>query len=119
MSGAIGSCVSLHSRSNSVSDTEVGIGGTSQWKFCGINAGNTVGIFFEIVNQVSFHFILGNIFIIFLMSYLVKNNVSTKTMCLGLDVELIGCCEKRYVLKGLIFKQSTERVILTRKIIIY
>ncbi|KAF8795600.1 Protein transport protein Sec23A like protein [Argiope bruennichi] len=51
VSGAIGSCVSLHSRSNSVSDTEVGIGGTSQWKFCGINPGNTVGIFFEIVNQ--------------------------------------------------------------------
>lgn len=52
MSGAIGSCVSLHSKSNSVSDTEVGIGGTCQWKFCGINPGNTVGLFFEIVNQV-------------------------------------------------------------------
>uniref|UniRef100_A0A4Q8KD90 Protein transport protein SEC23 n=1 Tax=Deinopis subrufa TaxID=1905329 RepID=A0A4Q8KD90_DEISU len=51
VSGAIGSCISLHSKSNSVSDTEVGIGGTSQWKFCGINPGNTVGIFFEIVNQ--------------------------------------------------------------------
>lgn len=52
VSGAIGSCISLHSKSNSVSDTEVGIGGTSQWKFCGISPGNTVGIFFEIVNQV-------------------------------------------------------------------
>ncbi|KAG8174172.1 hypothetical protein JTE90_009120 [Oedothorax gibbosus] len=51
VSGAIGSCVSLHSKSSSVSDTEVGIGGTSQWKFCGISPGNTVGIFFEIVNQ--------------------------------------------------------------------
>lgn len=52
VSGAIGSCVSLHIKSNSVSDTEVGVGGTSQWKFCGLNPGNTVGIFFEIVNQV-------------------------------------------------------------------
>lgn len=51
VSGAIGSCISMNVKSGSVSDTEIGIGGTCQWKFCGINPSNTVSIFFEIVNQ--------------------------------------------------------------------
>lgn len=51
ISGAIGPCVSLNVKSNSVSDTELGIGGTCQWKFCGINPSTTLSVFFEVVNQ--------------------------------------------------------------------
>ncbi|XP_076311704.1 transport protein Sec23 isoform X1 [Tachypleus tridentatus] len=51
VSGAIGSCISMNTKSASVSDTELGIGGTCQWKFCGINPNTTVGIFFEVINQ--------------------------------------------------------------------
>ena len=36
----------------SVSDTEIGLGGTCQWKFCGVYPNSTVALFFEVVNQV-------------------------------------------------------------------
>ncbi|XP_017272529.1 protein transport protein Sec23B [Kryptolebias marmoratus] len=49
--GAIGPCVSLHSKGACVSENEMGIGGTSQWKVCGLNPSTTLGIYFEVVNQ--------------------------------------------------------------------
>lgn len=52
VAGAIGPCVSLGVKSNSVADTEMGVGNTCQWKFCTISPSTSVGVFFEIVNQV-------------------------------------------------------------------
>ncbi|CAH0385524.1 unnamed protein product [Bemisia tabaci] len=49
--GAIGSCVSLNVKSAHVSDTEVGLGGTSQWKFCTLYPSTTCAFYFEVVNQ--------------------------------------------------------------------
>uniref|UniRef100_A0A668RQE5 Protein transport protein SEC23 n=1 Tax=Oreochromis aureus TaxID=47969 RepID=A0A668RQE5_OREAU len=49
--GAIGPCVSLNSKSPCVSENDLGIGGTSQWKVCGLNPSTTLGIYFEVVNQ--------------------------------------------------------------------
>lgn len=49
--GAIGTCTSMGIRSGSVSDQEMGVGGTCQWKFCGINPGTSVALVFEVVNQ--------------------------------------------------------------------
>ena len=57
VAGAIGPCVSLGVKSSSVADTEMGVGGTCQWKFCGINPSTTVGVFFEIVNQVNYTYL--------------------------------------------------------------
>ncbi|CAI9730808.1 transport Sec23A-like isoform X1 [Octopus vulgaris] len=51
VSGAIGSCVSLGTKSQCVSDTELGMGGTCQWKMCGLYPNSTIAIFFEVVNQ--------------------------------------------------------------------
>uniref|UniRef100_A0A646QFP1 Protein transport protein SEC23 n=1 Tax=Hemiscolopendra marginata TaxID=943146 RepID=A0A646QFP1_9MYRI len=51
VSGAIGPCVSMNIKSPCVSDSELGIGGTCQWKFCGLMPQTTVGLFFEVVNQ--------------------------------------------------------------------
>ncbi|KAJ7535739.1 hypothetical protein O6H91_12G044100 [Diphasiastrum complanatum] len=53
ISGAIGPCSSLKRKSPSVSETEVGIGGTSAWKLCTLNNKTCVALFFEIVNQHS------------------------------------------------------------------
>jgi len=53
VSGAIGPCVPLGVKSGCVAETEMGMGGTCQWKFCSLNPSSTVGIFFEIVNQVA------------------------------------------------------------------
>ncbi|XP_006824846.1 protein transport protein Sec23A [Saccoglossus kowalevskii] len=53
VSGAIGPCVSTNMKSASVSDTEIGMGGSCQWKFCGLYPNTTVGLFFEVVNQHS------------------------------------------------------------------
>uniref|UniRef100_A0A224XJ36 Protein transport protein SEC23 n=1 Tax=Panstrongylus lignarius TaxID=156445 RepID=A0A224XJ36_9HEMI len=49
--GAIGPCVSLNAKSPCVSDTDIGLGGTSQWKFCALNPSTTCAFFFEVVNQ--------------------------------------------------------------------
>ena len=48
--GAVGMCTSLNRKSQSVADTEIGIGGTNAWKLGGLHPHSTVGIFFEIVN---------------------------------------------------------------------
>lgn len=49
--GGIGSCVSLNVKNASVSDTEVGMGNTVQWKLCTLNPNSTMAFFFEVVNQ--------------------------------------------------------------------
>ncbi|CAH0756535.1 unnamed protein product [Diatraea saccharalis] len=51
ISGAIGSCVSLNVKGPCVSDQEVGMGNTCQWKMCTFTPSTTMGIFFEVVNQ--------------------------------------------------------------------
>ena len=48
--------MSLGVKGSSVSDTEMGLGGTCQWKLCGIYPNSTLAFFFEVVNQVSVHF---------------------------------------------------------------
>uniref|UniRef100_W8BN57 Protein transport protein SEC23 n=1 Tax=Ceratitis capitata TaxID=7213 RepID=W8BN57_CERCA len=51
ISGGIGSCVSLNVKNSSVSDVEIGMGNTVQWKMCTLNPSSTMGFFFEVVNQ--------------------------------------------------------------------
>ncbi|KAI8424864.1 hypothetical protein MSG28_006786 [Choristoneura fumiferana] len=47
ISGAIGSCVSLNVKGPCVSDQEVGMGNTCQWKMCTFTPSTTMAIFFE------------------------------------------------------------------------
>lgn len=49
--GGIGSCVSLNIKNASVSDNEIGMGNTVQWKLCGINPNTTMAFFLEVANQ--------------------------------------------------------------------
>lgn len=49
--GGIGPCVSLNTKNASVSENEVGMGGTTQWKLCTISPNSTMAFFFEIVSQ--------------------------------------------------------------------
>lgn len=49
--GAIGPCVSLNTKGPCVSETDIGLGGTCQWKFCTFNQNTTAALFFEVVNQ--------------------------------------------------------------------
>uniref|UniRef100_A0A665T8M4 Protein transport protein SEC23 n=1 Tax=Echeneis naucrates TaxID=173247 RepID=A0A665T8M4_ECHNA len=49
--GAIGPCISLNSKGSSVSENEMGVGGTTQWKVCSLNPSTTLGMYFEVVNQ--------------------------------------------------------------------
>ncbi|CAK1550439.1 unnamed protein product [Leptosia nina] len=51
ISGAIGSCVSLNVKGPNVSDQEVGMGNTCQWKMCTFTPSTTMAIFFEVVSQ--------------------------------------------------------------------
>lgn len=51
VTGLIGHAISLNKKSNSVGETECGIGNTCSWKMCGINPTSSYGIYFEIANQ--------------------------------------------------------------------
>ena len=52
ISGAIGACVSANKKDGgSISDVEMGIGGTSAWKLCTLGPQTTLALFFEVVNQ--------------------------------------------------------------------
>ncbi|CAH1107638.1 unnamed protein product [Psylliodes chrysocephalus] len=51
--GGIGSCVSLNVKGPLVSDTEIGMGNTVQWKMCTLTPSTTIALFFEVVNQHS------------------------------------------------------------------
>lgn len=51
ISGAIGSCVSANRKDATVSDVEMGMGGTVAWKFCSLTPSTSTAIFFEVVNQ--------------------------------------------------------------------
>lgn len=49
--GLLGCCASGNVKNACVSDVEMGIGGTCQWKFCGLNPRTTVAVLFEIAAQ--------------------------------------------------------------------
>lgn len=49
--GAIGHLSSLERRSPNVSDSEIGIGGTSAWRACGLGPKNSYGFFFEVAGS--------------------------------------------------------------------
>lgn len=49
--GGIGSCVSLNVKNQNVSDTEIGMGNTVQWKLCTMTPNTTMALFFEVANQ--------------------------------------------------------------------
>ncbi len=52
VSGAIGACYSANKKDSAgVSDMEIGIGGTTAWKFCTLGPNTTSSVFFEVVNQ--------------------------------------------------------------------
>lgn len=50
LSGAIGPCASMKKSGPTVSETEIGVGGTSQWYMGGIDSATTMSFFFDITN---------------------------------------------------------------------
>jgi protein transport protein SEC23 len=51
ISGSIGPCVSGGKKDGSISEVEIGCGGTSSWKMCAIGTNTTLATFFEVTNQ--------------------------------------------------------------------
>lgn len=52
VSGLIGHASSLHVKSANVSENEVGVGGTSQYKLCSVTPQHTYAIFFDVANTL-------------------------------------------------------------------
>ena len=53
MAGAIGPCAALKNnkiKTNYVSETEIGQGGTNQWSIGGIDPSTTIAVYFEVTN---------------------------------------------------------------------
>lgn len=71
--GAIGPCVSLSIKNPCVSDCDLGLGGTCQWKMCSLMPNTTCAFFFEIVNQVNNYETLNsqiyNLYIIYILIF--------------------------------------------------
>ncbi|KRX20342.1 Protein transport protein Sec23A [Trichinella nelsoni] len=51
LEGALGCCANLNIKNQSVSENELGMGGTCQWKFCSLTPHSTTTFFLEIVGQ--------------------------------------------------------------------
>jgi protein transport protein SEC23 len=51
--GAVGHLSSLEKKGPAVAETEIGIGGTSAWRLCGVEPASTYAIYFEVANQHS------------------------------------------------------------------
>lgn len=51
VAGAIGTCASLNKKTASVAEMELGQGGTSAWKMCGLTPATSVAVFFEVTTQ--------------------------------------------------------------------
>lgn len=51
VSGLIGPLVSMDKKSPNVSDNQIGIGGTCQWRLCHIDPLSTIGAYFEVANK--------------------------------------------------------------------
>lgn len=49
ISGAIGALVGQNVKNQCVSDTEIGLGATAQWKFCSITPGTSAAFYFDVV----------------------------------------------------------------------
>lgn len=50
VAGAIGPCSSLKKTGPSVSETEIGVGGTSAWSLGGVDPATTLAVYFEVTN---------------------------------------------------------------------
>ncbi|KAK3267011.1 hypothetical protein CYMTET_24406, partial [Cymbomonas tetramitiformis] len=50
VAGVIGPCAPLDKKSQAVADTPVGMGGTTAWRLCGLDAASTICCFFEVAN---------------------------------------------------------------------
>lgn len=53
INGLIGPAISAQRKlqPNSISDTDIGIGGTHEWKLCGLNPNSTYGLYFEVISS--------------------------------------------------------------------
>jgi protein transport protein SEC23 len=49
--GAIGHVTSLNKKGTSVGETEIGMGGTTAWRSCGLDPNCSIAFYFEVVNQ--------------------------------------------------------------------
>eukprot|EP00003_Mantamonas_plastica_P029682 TRINITY_DN707_c0_g1_i3.p1 TRINITY_DN707_c0_g1~~TRINITY_DN707_c0_g1_i3.p1 ORF type:complete len:553 (+),score=190.87 TRINITY_DN707_c0_g1_i3:748-2406(+) len=49
--GAIGPVASMEYKGSSLSETEIGIGGTTAWKINGLDANTTVAVYYEVINS--------------------------------------------------------------------
>lgn len=85
--GAIGACVSLNVKGPAVSDTEIGMGNSVQWKMCTFTPSTTVALFFEVVNQHSAPIPQGGRGCIqFITQYQVGNEIFTVSFVICLNL---------------------------------
>eukprot|EP00775_Hariotina_reticulata_P005919 gene5919-6159_t len=53
INGLLGLAARAEKKSSTVADSEIGLGGTSQWKLCGLDADTTLAVLFEITGNGS------------------------------------------------------------------
>lgn len=63
VSGCIGPCIAMDNKSASVSEIQIGVSGTTQWKTCGLYPNTTFALYFE----VHVYFIYLTLFCLFVL----------------------------------------------------
>jgi protein transport protein SEC23 len=53
VNGLLGSACRAEKKSTHVSDTEIGQGGTTLWKMCGLDQDTTLAVFFEVTGTAA------------------------------------------------------------------
>jgi protein transport protein SEC23 len=51
INGVIGQCAPLDKKGPSVADQEIGVGGTSAWRLCGLDAATSMAVFLEVCQK--------------------------------------------------------------------
>lgn len=81
VSGCIGPCIAMDNKSASVSEIQIGVSGTTQWKTCGLYPNTTFALYFE----VHVYFIYLTLFCLFVL-WLIDSRPTFEI--LGLDKAL-------------------------------
>jgi hypothetical protein len=96
----------MNQKNQSVSETEIGIGGTSAWKISGIYPNTTLAVYFDIVNQVKkevsycFDKIIFNLFFSKQHHYL-KDLKVIFNLLIHTSIQMVpNACELRHYLEG-------------------
>ncbi|MCO5609601.1 hypothetical protein L7F22_063831 [Adiantum nelumboides] len=113
--GALGPCSSSNEKNKSVSDKQVGIGGTSTWRFCTLTEKTNVAFFFDVSSQSVTSVQPGTAFIIQFITKYQKSNGQMRVRVTTTARRWIDGSQVEQLIAG--FDQEAAAAIISRFVI--